>query len=303
MPISQNDSGRAFEYGLAVSFSKLLTNAVLEENPQTQKGKESFLACEHNEQLKIVKASEEISLFIREHDDRLAAKDWLITMQSDQHGKKGDVRDVVITNTSTGKSIGISAKNRDSDVKHSRLSEELDFGTEWLEIPCSSTYMQTILPIFQELRSRRSNGENWRDISDKQTRFYVPILQAFQIELQSLFDSNPNEVAKRLMKYLLGKFDYYKVIKENGSVSVTSFNIDGTMKWGGKLPMPTRIQEIRMKPNSTTTLLVSFDKGWQLSFRIHNASTIIEPSLKFAIGIIGNPYQASRHEIEYLNHH
>ncbi len=31
------------------------------------------------------------------------------------------------------------------------------------------------------------------------------------------------------------------------------------------------------------------DEGWQISFRIHNASTLIEPSLKFDIQLIGNP--------------
>lgn len=31
------------------------------------------------------------------------------------------------------------------------------------------------------------------------------------------------------------------------------------------------------------------DGGWQFSFRIHNASTIVEPSLKFDIQIIGMP--------------
>jgi hypothetical protein len=31
------------------------------------------------------------------------------------------------------------------------------------------------------------------------------------------------------------------------------------------------------------------DGGWQFNFRIHNASTYVEPSLKFDIQIIGMP--------------
>jgi hypothetical protein len=31
------------------------------------------------------------------------------------------------------------------------------------------------------------------------------------------------------------------------------------------------------------------DNGWQLSFRIHNASTKVEPSLKFDVQFIGMP--------------
>jgi hypothetical protein len=302
MPISQNDSGRAFEYGIAVSCSRLLPTATLEDSLQMQKAKQSFVASEQTEQIKIVKASDEIVMFLMAHDERLTGKGYVVSLQSDQHGQEGDVRDVLITNTVTGETVGISAKNRHSAVKHSRLSEDIDFGTEWMDFACSTTYMQTVLPIFREMRSRKKNGEKWRDIADKKQRFYMPILQAFQTEMELLFATQPEEVAKRLVKYLLGKYDYYKVIKENGSVSVTSFNIDGSLEWGSRLPLPTRIQEIKMKPNSETTLFISFDKGWQLSFRIHNASTVIEPSLKFDINIIGNPYRASRHEIPYMVH-
>ena len=35
------------------------------------------------------------------------------------------------------------------------------------------------------------------------------------------------------------------------------------------------------------------DGGWQFSFRIHNASTIVEPSLKFDIQFVGEPTSVS----------
>jgi len=31
------------------------------------------------------------------------------------------------------------------------------------------------------------------------------------------------------------------------------------------------------------------DNGWAISFRIHSASTIVEPSLKFDIQLVGQP--------------
>ena len=127
----------------------------------------------------------------------------------------------------------------------------------------------------------------------------MPILQAFQSEMQNLFNTKPQEVAKGLVKYLLGKYDYYKVIKENGTVSIMSFNIDGTLKWGSKIPLPTSIINISQKPKSETTLFMYFDKGWQISFRIHNASTMVEPSLKFDINIVGLPSTLSRQVINY----
>lgn len=301
MTLSQNDSGRAFEYGIAVSFSRLLP-ATLQDNVQIRKAKQCFINSELSEQKKIVQASDEVVLFILGHDKRFTDSDCIVSMQSDQEGGKGDVRDVLVHNTKLNQTIGISAKNRHYAVKHSRLSEQIDFGFDWMGIHCSDAYSHTVVPIFRELRSRKRKGEQWKDIADKKQRFYMPILQAFQTEMKQLFDTQPDIVAKGLVKYLLGNHDYYKVIKENGTVTVTSFNIDGSLLWGSKIPLPSRIQEIVQKPRSETTLLFSFDKGWQLSFRIHNASTIVEPSLKFDINIIGSPFQLSRHVIDYLNH-
>ena len=40
---------------------------------------------------------------------------------------------------------------------------------------------------------------------------------------------------------------------------------------------------------SNSTIIVTCDNGWSLSFRIHNASTKVENSLKFDIQLIGIP--------------
>ncbi|MEE0273575.1 MAG: HaeIII family restriction endonuclease [Coprococcus eutactus] len=40
---------------------------------------------------------------------------------------------------------------------------------------------------------------------------------------------------------------------------------------------------------STNAVEMFLDNGWQLSFRIHNASTKVEPSLKFDVQFIGMP--------------
>ena len=55
------------------------------------------------------------------------------------------------------------------------------------------------------------------------------------------------------------------------------------------LELPTRIVELDFKKNSSTTLELIMDNGWQISFRIHNASSKVEPSLKFDVQLIGQP--------------
>ncbi len=73
----------------------------------------------------------------------------------------------------------------------------------------------------------------------------------------------------------------------------------GTLGWGTRLPFPNRLIEISMRENSDNTLNMIFDRGWQISFRIHNASSRVEPSLKFDIAPIGFPSIMSNHVIEY----
>jgi hypothetical protein len=298
MSLSQNDMGRAFEYGVAMSLCERLP-ATFSENIQSETAKHCFEHCSISEQTNIVKAAREVIAFLVAHDVRLADKGCIVYLQSDQMGQRGDVRDIIVHNKVINQDVGISAKNRHWAIKHSRLSEQIDFGFDWLGIHCSNQYLHTVTPIFRELRSRKRRGEKWRDIPDKMQRYYMPILQAFQTEMSSLFVREPNKVPKALVQYLLGRFDFYKVIKENGDVTITSFNIEGTLKWGSKLKMPSRISEISSKPESDTTLIMTFDQGWQISFRIHNASTIVEPSLKFDINIIGLPSNVSRNVIPY----
>lgn len=299
MSLSQNEMGRAFEYGIAVSLSNYIP-APIEDSMQIRNARRCFEVCPELEQEHIVKASTEAAAFLIAHDDRLNEDSCYISIQSDQQGQYGDVRDIIIHNTIIKAEIGISAKNRHWAVKHSRLSERIDFGSDWFSIRCSDNYFHQVTPIFRELNSRRRRGEKWHDIPNKKQLYYMPILQAFQTEMQSLFQSQPHDVAKGLVKYLLGKYDYYKVIKENSTVSIMSFNIDGTLNWGSKIPLSTLIMNISQKPKSETTMLMYFDKGWQISFRIHNASTMVEPSLKFDINIIGLPATLSRQVINYL---
>jgi hypothetical protein len=295
----QTDLGRAFKYGIAESLSGLLS-AELNPNVYSERSRYCFERVPPTEQSRIRSASIEIVAFLAANDTRLSDKGCSIRLQSDQLAGDGDGRDIIVSNSSLKEDVGISAKHHHAAIKHSRLSESIDFGLEWLGIPCSPTYFRTVVPLFQNLRERASRKERWENISDKRAEYYIPILRAFKTEVLSLFDEHPSTVPNSLLKYLLGKFDFYQVIKENGNVSITSYNIYGTLRWGTRLPMPTRIIEVRPKPRSETTLVVTFDRGWQATFRIHNANALVEPSLKFDINIIETPgLSISREVIRY----
>src|SRR4029077_16113961 len=121
----------------------------------------------------------------------------------------------------------------------------------------------------------------------KENRFYLPVLTAFEDELRSLCENYGSRFVMRLFQYLLGTKDFYKVIKENGHVAIQSCNIAGDLLWGKTWKIPDRVESITRKRESGNTIIVSFVGGWQLSFRLHNASSRAEPSLKFDIRFIG----------------
>lgn len=228
-------------------------------------------------------------------------------IQPDAKGQNGDVRDVLCIRQDGDWEIGLSCKHNHDAVKHSRLSKTLDFGNEWLGYPCSNEYFTSIEGMFLELEELKHKNVLWREIKNKEDRFYVPLLEAFICEMDKLNQEQREEVPKRLLSYLLGINDFYKVIAHEGrrTTEVKTYNIYGTLnrpagsiKAIAKAPilkMPSKILEISFKNNSKTTIKIYCDNGWELSLRIHNASSRVEPSLKFDIQLVGVPSMMHNH--------
>jgi len=135
--------------------------------------------------------------------------------------------------------------------------------------------------------------------SDKADRVYMPLQRAFIREVERQFARNGSDKAATLMRYMLGTHDYYKVYKHNSTMSIESFNMDATLSWGKQVPMPKALVRIAMKPGSKTTSLMVLDQGWQLSFRLHSAESLVKRSLKFDVQVIGQPPRLTRHELHY----
>jgi hypothetical protein len=224
-----------------------------------------------------------------------------LSIQEDAQGIAGDVRDVLCIRKQNQWEIGLSCKHNHSAVKHSRLSNTIDFGEQWFGRSCSEEYFNEIEPLFTELKELKDKKIEWKQILGKDDRFYVPLLNAFVSELKRLDEKYPEEIPQALLMYLLGRNDFYKVITKDTKkiTQIQAYNIFGTLNRQSEkvkaelkvhqLKLPTKFYDISYKKNSKNTIIVTCDNGWALSFRIHSARTLVEPSLKFDINLIGVP--------------
>ncbi|MCL2048289.1 MAG: HaeIII family restriction endonuclease [Defluviitaleaceae bacterium] len=303
-----NDQGRAYEMAYLLSFTAVLKlrgcSFYVVENSSFSAVKRAWDTMPENVQATyIASATSAINtlielepIIVEDKSDKLE-----LLLQPDNKGKAGDVRDILIVRSGIKWEIGLSVKHNHFAVKHSRLAKTLDFGEKWFGVKCSPQYWADIKPIFDYLQVEKEKGSKWSDLPSKEQDVYIPLLQAFMKELRLSNKNTDNEVPQKMVEYLLGRFDFYKVIGVSNKrvTKIQTFNLRGTLNQSGKkskpvhiIPvanLPTRIVDICFKPDSTNTVELYLDGGWQFSFRIHNASTKVETSLKFDVQIVGVP--------------
>ena len=302
-------TGKSFEYALLIQFEEKLkdkTTVEVIKNSAFTVAKACFDTVTNTERSEYLLSASFAINFLIDIEPRLShdigKQDSLqLEILTDNKGKDGDVRDVLAIRVLQKWEIGVSAKNNHNAVKHSRLSADIDFGEKWLGVNVSTNYFDTVRPIFQYLKKVREQSYKkklWKELGDYHTSIYLPILTAFTSELATLDKTNAN-VAKNLVAYLVGNKDFYKVIKRKNSIELYAYNLNGNLNLAFaniepkyKTPtvaLPTKILNIAFKKDSKTTVVVTLDNDWTLSFRIHNASSRVEPSLKFDIKLLKYP--------------
>jgi hypothetical protein len=304
----QTELGKAFEYACLQSIYNALTDnqdIVIEQNSVLEVARERYQNASPDMQNKMDLGADAATRVILRLEPQLTTPrnniPLYLVIQEDAMGIAGDVRDVICIRRQNEWEIGLSCKHNHSAVKHSRLSDSIDFGDSWFGIPCTQDYFNEINLLFQELREMKENNMLWRDVENKEQRFYIPLLRAFMRELQRLDALHPGEIPNRLLRYLLGRNDFYKIITHDNRrvTQIQAFNIYNTLNRSSgnvrpliniqQLIMPTRFFDISFRPHSGNTIIVTCDNGWTVSMRIHNASSKVEPSLKFDVQLTGVP--------------
>ena len=309
----QTSNGKAFEYACVLALHEQLGGSqqiAIEASPQMETAQKLYDEMSEDMKELLDAAARAAVRIIKRLEPQLMEANGneplFLSLQTDAAGIKGDVRDVLCICRQNGWEIGLSCKHNHHAVKHSRLSDTIDFGREWLDVPCSKEYFDKVVPLFTELREVRDKSKEegcpalWNDIEGKAEKYYIPVLQAFMEELSKIASENEN-IPEKLIRYLLGRYDFYKVITDdkNKTTRVEAINIAGTLnqqsgslKAIAKVPllkMPTQFYHIGFKLGSDNTIEVVCDEGWQISMRIHSASSRVEPSLKFDVQLISLP--------------
>ena len=316
MSVNSNNQGRAYEYAWMTALLELLkplrkTDVVY--NSSYEANERAWNAISQEKQklyTTLANAAANTIVELEPMMDENSVDTLLLEFQKDEAGENGDVRDIVIHRDDIDWEIGLSIKHNHDAVKHSRLSHVLDFGKEWYGVPCSHDYWNDINQVFELLKCEKYRETAWADLDKKEETVYVPLLQAFLNEVTRAYRENPNIVVK-MFEYLVGVKDYHKIVSHDSKkmTLIHTFNLHGTLNQPSAVKVsafevltadiPTEIIAMRFKKNSNTTVEIYMDNGWAFSFRIHSASTVVQPSLKFDVQFISTPVSVMNIECKW----
>ncbi|GAA7696842.1 hypothetical protein BTM115_05950 [Helicobacter pylori] len=307
MSDKSNNQGRAYEYAWCLALEQKLSvfkKVIVDKQNGFNACYRAYESLEKSLQERYLESSKQGVLLLLDCEPLLSEvigssqNGITLSLQKDKLGEIGDVRDILIYFDRF--CIGLSIKHNHDALKHSRLSKNLDFGEKWLGVGVSQNYKDTIKPLFERLENAKKEGMLWRDFPNKEQEIYAPLLQAFKKEVLRIDENKKNKVPQKMVEYLLGKYDFYKAIllEREQKTKLEAYHFHNTLNRSVKnkpkriIPLsklPTRMIYFDFKPKSFNTLELVLNEGWSFSLRIHNASSRVEPSLKFDIKLLSKP--------------
>ncbi len=307
MSDKSNNQGRAYEYAWCLALEQKLSvfkKVVVDKQNGFNAANRAYESLEKSLQERYLESAKQGVLLLLDCEPLLSEvigssqNGITLSLQKDKLGEIGDIRDILIYFDRF--CVGLSIKHNHEALKHSRLSKDLDFGEKWLGVGVSQNYKDTIKPLFERLENAKKEGMSWRDFPNKEQEIYTPLLQAFKKEVLRIDGNKKNKVPQKMVEYLLGKYDFYKAIllEREQKTKLEAYHFHNTLNRSVKnkpkriIPLsklPTRMIYFDFKPKSFNTLELVLDEGWSFSLRIHNASSRVEPSLKFDIKLLSKP--------------
>ncbi|MFB1279978.1 HaeIII family restriction endonuclease [Helicobacter pylori] len=317
MSDKSNNQGRAYEYAWCLALEQklsVLKKVIVDKQNGFNACYRAYESLEKSLQERYLESAKQGVLLLLDCEPLLSEvigssqNEITLSLQKDKLGEIGDIRDILIYFDRF--CIGLSIKHNHDAVKHSRLSKDLDFGEKWLGVGVSQNYKDAIKPLFERLENAKKEGMLWRDFPNKEQEIYAPLLQAFKKEILRIDENKKNKVPQKMVEYLLGKYDFYKAIllEREQKTKLEAYHFNNTLNRSVKnkpkkiIPLsklPTRMIYFDFKPKSFNTLELVLNEGWSFSLRIHNASSKVEPSLKFDIKLLSKPESVAVFIVEF----
>ncbi len=317
MSNKSNNQGRAYEYAWCLALEQKLSvfkKVIVDKQNGFNACYRAYESLEKSLQERYLESAKQGVLLLLDCEPLLSEvigssqNEITLSLQKDKLGEIGDIRDILIYFDRF--CIGLSIKHNHDAVKHSRLSKDLDFGEKWLGVGVSQNYKDAIKPLFERLENAKKEGMLWRDFPNKEQEIYAPLLQAFKKEILRIDENKKNKVPQKMVEYLLGKYDFYKAIllEREQKTKLEAYHFNNTLNRSVKnkpkkiIPLsklPTRMIYFDFKPKSFNTLELVLNEGWSFSLRIHNASSKVEPSLKFDIKLLSKPESVAVFIVEF----
>jgi type II restriction enzyme haeIII (endonuclease haeIII) len=295
MPNTSAANGKAFEYACLEALHQAILkrggNSSIKENKAYITAKKFYESKDKNTQEEYQKdANLGIDIILpREPTTYKYGHKSILYLQSDDRAKNDtDVRDLVVESQgdSTTHTWGISIKHNHDAARHSRLSPRINFGEKWYRLPVSERYWNEVSPVFSILKSQK--GIKWEESNiDKENDIYIPLLKAFRNEIIRAYETQGKIILVRILKYIIGEPEFYKFISKKGKTCVERYDL----REGSIIHelFPNKILKFDQKAGTKTTLVMEMDNSWTISFRIHNASSKIQTSMKFDVTLLNKP--------------
>lgn len=286
-------NGKGYEWAIARAFSRHL-DIPIRDDVAGRVARSSFASLEPEMMARFdLSADVGVEFLLDRESANLALRPpRQVHLMSDSAGITGDVRDVVLTAGTT--IFGISCKSNHKAYKHPRLSGSIDWVESWgiNKRGASEGYWSVIKPIFSELEQIRHDSSKqalFRELPNLHSDFYMPVLEAFEKELRyQISDVGSEAVTTAIAKYVIGREDFYKFVTTPRELMIQTYNFAGTLA-GSKSNLPSKVLGIDRLEGSQFSLNLRLDRGYVFNFRLHSASSRVEPSLKFDVQAIGLP--------------
>lgn len=273
-----------YEFMLVSALNGLNPDAISKESAGMITGASALLCLSEDEQSNMKKMSEAVAAYIFEHEPIAKSKELRIRLNRDDvpsYFVTNDYRTVICSADNI--EIGFMYKLYSARAMHVRFIDMTYLiGRLFM---CSPSEDRST-----ELSDMESDVLKIGNIVDEDERrsfkmaLYGRVNQIVIKEILDLADRSP-DILRNLFVAMFGNKDMYVIEPKNEhKVRIQAFNLNGSLNCN-YTPYPAKIEDIRQPMDYPNMFSVLMEGGWNLTFRLHTASSRVKSFQDFKYDI------------------